>query len=173
MKQKEYKLYRKSALQLMRPYIPGEDLSGISVNKEDTPEPGGMIAVNADNLEDRWYVAKRFFQDNYEEALVSLVEHTLANKGDNTDELKLMPCPFCGASPFLDDYSEDWSVECHNKDCTAMPSSRLCATLEEAIEAWNKRFVPNVDDLIDRIWLCDRKDAAKDLLMDFISRSGK
>ena len=50
----------------MRPYIPGECLEGVSVNKEDTPEPGGMIAVNADNPDDRWYVAKKFFEDNYE-----------------------------------------------------------------------------------------------------------
>lgn len=60
------KLYRKKNLQGMRPYIPGEDLTCISVNKEDTPELGGMIAVNKDNSEDRWYVAKKFFEDNYE-----------------------------------------------------------------------------------------------------------
>lgn len=61
-----YKLYRKKALQSMRPYIVGEDLTGISVNKEDTPEEGGMIAVNDKNPEDRWYVAKQFFLDSYE-----------------------------------------------------------------------------------------------------------
>lgn len=60
-------MYRKKNLQAMRPYTPGEDLTGISVNKEDTPEIGGMIAVNKDNGEDRWYVAKKFFEDNYEE----------------------------------------------------------------------------------------------------------
>lgn len=60
-----YKLYRKKALQNLRPYIMGEDLTGISVNKEDTPEEGGMIAVNDKNPEDKWYVAKQFFIDNY------------------------------------------------------------------------------------------------------------
>lgn len=58
--------YRKKNLQPMRPYIAGEDLTGVSVNKEDTPELGGMIAVNPANNEDRWYVAKKFFDDNYE-----------------------------------------------------------------------------------------------------------
>lgn len=53
----------------MRPYIPGEDLTGISVNKEDTPELGGMIARNPANIEDKWYVGKAFFEANYEEAL--------------------------------------------------------------------------------------------------------
>ena len=37
----------------MRPYEPGEDLTGVSVNKEDTPETGGMIAINPQNQEDR------------------------------------------------------------------------------------------------------------------------
>lgn len=64
----ELKEYRKKNTQLMRPYILGESLEGISVNKEDTPEPGGMIAVNRDNHEDKWYVAKKFFEDNYEPA---------------------------------------------------------------------------------------------------------
>ena len=64
----EIKNYRKKNIQPMRPYIVGEDMTGISVNKEDTPELGGMIAVNPKNSEDRWYVAKQFFEDNYIEA---------------------------------------------------------------------------------------------------------
>lgn len=63
----DFKLYRKKALQPMRPYVVGEDLTGISVNKEDTPELGGMIARNPLNHEDQWYVAKKFFNDNYEQ----------------------------------------------------------------------------------------------------------
>ncbi len=68
------RLYRKKLLQPMRPYIVGEDLSGVSVNAEDSPEEGGMIAWNPDNPADQWYVAKRFFEDNYELADGSLVE---------------------------------------------------------------------------------------------------
>ena len=62
------KSYRKKNTQAMRPYVPGEDLTGISVNVEDTPELGGMIAVNAANDKDRWYISKAFFEENYEEA---------------------------------------------------------------------------------------------------------
>lgn len=51
----------------MRPYIPGEDLTGISVSPENTPEEGGMIAQNPMNPKDQWYVAKDFFLANYEE----------------------------------------------------------------------------------------------------------
>lgn len=63
-----FKNYRKKNVQAMRPYILGEDLSGISVNAEDTPEEGGMVAVNANNPNDQWYVGKAFFADNYEPA---------------------------------------------------------------------------------------------------------
>jgi hypothetical protein len=61
----KFRLYRKKLVQPMRPYVPGEDLSGVSVNKEDTPELGGMIAVNPSNPSDQWYVAKKFFEENY------------------------------------------------------------------------------------------------------------
>lgn len=60
--------YRKKTVQPMRPYVPGEDLTGISVSSEDTPEPGGMIAVNPKNSADQWYVSKAFFETNYEPA---------------------------------------------------------------------------------------------------------
>lgn len=60
-----WKHYRKSQIAEMRPYIPGEDMTGISVAAVDTPEEGGMIARNPVNHEDQWYVAKKFFADNY------------------------------------------------------------------------------------------------------------
>jgi len=61
-----WEMYRKKALQEMRPYVPGEDLTDISVNKEDTPEEGGMIARNSNNHDDQWYIAKDFFEASYE-----------------------------------------------------------------------------------------------------------
>ena len=63
----EFKLYRKQGLQPMRPYVEGEDMSDISVAACDTPEVGGMVAVSSADQSDRWYVAKKFFEDNYEE----------------------------------------------------------------------------------------------------------
>lgn len=61
----EFRPYRKSAIAEMRPYVPGEDLTGISVADCDTPEEGGMIARNPENHTDQWYVAARFFLQNY------------------------------------------------------------------------------------------------------------
>lgn len=60
-----YKDYRKKNVQPMRPYVPGEDMAGVSVSAEDTPEEGGMIACNPANTSDKWYVAKDFFAANY------------------------------------------------------------------------------------------------------------
>lgn len=61
----EFKKYIKTVAQPMRPYIPGEDLTGISVWDGDTPEDGGMIAQNPKDHTDQWYVAKDFFEANY------------------------------------------------------------------------------------------------------------
>jgi len=62
------KNYVKNAVQPMRPYVVGEDLTGVSVSEEDTPEEGGMIAIGADN-DARWYVSKQFFDANYVEVI--------------------------------------------------------------------------------------------------------
>jgi hypothetical protein len=61
-----WKKYRKIEVSEMRKYIPGEDMTGISVSKDDILEDGGMIARNPKNFSDQWYVSKKFFEDNYE-----------------------------------------------------------------------------------------------------------
>lgn len=66
-----WKHYRRTGLSEMRPYVPGEDMEGISVNAEDVHElgqVGGMVARNPKNHEDQWYVAAQYFADNLEEA---------------------------------------------------------------------------------------------------------
>lgn len=73
-----WKQYRKTALQEMRPYVPGEDMTGISVNPEDTLEEGGKVARNSKNHKDQWYVGKEFCANNYAEA----AEHPSAKQAD-------------------------------------------------------------------------------------------
>ena len=68
MDSKEWKKYRKTACAEMRPYIPGEDLSEVSVSPEDTPGEGGMVSRNPANHRDQYYVAADFFKQNYEPA---------------------------------------------------------------------------------------------------------
>lgn len=63
-----FKNYRKNAVQAMRPYVMGEDMSEISVSAPDkglSTLEGGMVAVSASNSDDKWYVAKKFFDENY------------------------------------------------------------------------------------------------------------
>ena len=60
--------YKRKGLSEMRPYVMGEDLSGVSVSDADTPEEGGMIARNPENHEDQWYVAREYFEQNLEPA---------------------------------------------------------------------------------------------------------
>lgn len=58
-----WQYYDKIKPQEMRPYVSGEDLTGISVSKNEIPEIGGMIA--RDEFGSQWYVSKEFFEKNY------------------------------------------------------------------------------------------------------------
>jgi hypothetical protein len=65
----EWKQYKRKGLLEMRPYVKGEDLSKISVSEVDNPEEDmGMVARNPKNHEDQWYVVRKYFDDNLEEA---------------------------------------------------------------------------------------------------------
>ena len=67
--EQNWKQYKRKGLSEMRPYVKGEDLSSISVAVVDNPETDmGMIARNPKNHADQWYVAKKYFDDNLEEA---------------------------------------------------------------------------------------------------------
>lgn len=64
-------LYRKKLLQEMYPWTPEVDMTGVSISEADrnngSPKTGDMIAVNPNLNGDRWLVAEKFFNDNYEE----------------------------------------------------------------------------------------------------------
>lgn len=62
-----FKQYRRTNIAEMRPFVPGEDLNGISVSVEDDPANDlGMIARNPRNHNDQWYVARKYFDNNFE-----------------------------------------------------------------------------------------------------------
>jgi hypothetical protein len=67
----EFKNYPRKGSCTARPYVPGEDLSHISVSEPDLNRhslDGGMIARNPDNHADQWYINPEFFAKNYGEA---------------------------------------------------------------------------------------------------------
>ena len=50
-----------------RPYIVGEDLTGISVSEGDMPpQEGGMIARNPNDHTDMWYINPTYFAENFD-----------------------------------------------------------------------------------------------------------
>lgn len=64
----DFKQYVRTNIAEMRPYVSGEDLTNISVSKEDDPDNDmGMVARNPKNHADQWYVAFQYFEDNFME----------------------------------------------------------------------------------------------------------
>lgn len=65
-----FQQYRRKQIAHLRPYVPGEDLTGVSVAEADvkagSPKAGDMIARNPKNHADQWLVAAAYFADNFE-----------------------------------------------------------------------------------------------------------
>jgi len=65
-----FQRYRRRAYAELRPYVPGEDLSNVSVSPVDTengsPQPGDMVARNPVNHDDQWLVSAAYFRENFE-----------------------------------------------------------------------------------------------------------
>lgn len=66
-----YKFYRRKGFSEMRPYIAEEVLGEeVSISQADldngSPKVGDMIARNPKNHDDKWLVAKDYFNDNLE-----------------------------------------------------------------------------------------------------------
>jgi hypothetical protein len=68
----EFKKYRRRQVAELRPYVAGEDLTGVSISEADrkagSPKAGDMIARNPKNHADQWLVAAQYFVDNFEPA---------------------------------------------------------------------------------------------------------
>lgn len=67
--QDTWRNYRRKGYSQMRPYVPGEDMTRISVNSQDRPMLGGMIARNPVDFRDQWYISETYFKENLEEVV--------------------------------------------------------------------------------------------------------
>ena len=67
-----FKPYRRRQIAEVRPYVPGENMLGVSVSEADklagSPKRGDMIAQNPKNYKDQWLVAAQYFVDNFDPA---------------------------------------------------------------------------------------------------------
>ena len=65
----EFTPYLRKQLTELRPYVDGEDMSGISISEADatagSPKVGDMIARNPKNYDDQWLVAAAYFAQFY------------------------------------------------------------------------------------------------------------
>jgi len=66
----EWNKYERKALPAeMRPYQPGEDLTGVSVGDDDrkngSPKQGDMIARDPSNHDDKWLVNAEYFEAKF------------------------------------------------------------------------------------------------------------
>ncbi len=62
----EYKDYKKTLVQQMRPYVEGEDMTHIMCKPDHTPEVGDMVAKGPGDLH-FYLVTKEYFLSYYEE----------------------------------------------------------------------------------------------------------
>lgn len=74
-----FKNYRRTNIAEMRPHVAGEDMTNISVSNPDKLNGGpdadrGMVARNPKNHDDQWYVARKYFEDNFEELVEESAE---------------------------------------------------------------------------------------------------
>ncbi len=67
-----FQKYRRTQIAEMRPYVEGEDVTGVSISEVDrkhgSPRKGDMIARNPANHGDRWLVSEAYFRANFEGA---------------------------------------------------------------------------------------------------------
>lgn len=62
----KFRPFRKTAVQLMRPYIQNENMNAVDIPKGIIPCEGGMIAIDPANPLDQWYITPEFVKKNYE-----------------------------------------------------------------------------------------------------------
>jgi len=104
--EKIYKNYKRKGLSEMSAWKQGDDMTGISISEPDatagSPKEGDQIARNPNNHDDKWLVAKKYFEDNLEEArsTETYLDRLKIERDDLADKLvKLKTALKIGAVP--------------------------------------------------------------------------
>lgn len=65
----KFSLYQKITVTEIRPYVVGEDVSGVNIAdyylSNGSPKKGDMICRNRSNPKDVWLVDKKYFSKHY------------------------------------------------------------------------------------------------------------
>lgn len=65
----QFRKYKKIAFGELRPYVEGEDLTGINIayidRRNGSPQLGDYIARNPNNHDDQWLVSAEYFAANF------------------------------------------------------------------------------------------------------------
>ena len=62
----QFQRYLRKQVSELRPYVPGEDLAGISVHPDQTPEEGDWVARQTHDHKDQWLVKRSYFEKHFE-----------------------------------------------------------------------------------------------------------
>ena len=120
----EFKQYKRKGLSEMIPWFQGFDMSLVSISEVDklngSPKIGDMIARNPKNHEDKWLVAKKYFEDNLELA-EETTQKTLTNTTASQAKDNVKDIIFWGNGDTFKLISKASSVaECWMKSTKAM-----------------------------------------------------
>ena len=115
----------------LRPYVPGEDLSHVSVSATDTPSPGGFVARNPRDYADQWYINASYVAENLE---------LFAGDGPHMDEKNLTMTAVADASakvPDIEVYGDGdtFALLCKasSKSQGWMKSTKVCNVIDGCI----------------------------------------
>jgi len=68
----DFRQYRRKHIAELRPWQPGDDMTGISIGQVDrshgSPKQGDYIARNPKKHEDQWLVTAEYFAEHFEPA---------------------------------------------------------------------------------------------------------
>lgn len=150
-----YKSYKRKGLSEMTEWFEGFNMENVSISEADklngSPKLGDMIARNPKNHNDKWLVAKKYFEDNLEEVTeLQLATKTLNNTTANQAKNQVSDIQFWGNGDTFkliskaSSKNEGWmkstkAMEIEGVGCVVQVTTQQGSNIAEAVT-----FVPGV-----------------------------